>query len=1293
MLLGFLSLPAYSAPGTITNVPLFLSNKAEPNIFFMMDDSGSMNADMMTAEQIAGWGGVMNIASGGNNRDYYFLYDNGNSNSRLLPTQAHMDLLYGGVTASVRGVWRGRNKDYNNLYYNPARTYTPWAGVNNAGTVYGDITNPALAPNDPYLSAGSTRNLTANTAFTTNNLAGGGTTVAAANHYPASYWVWQDTNGNTIVDPDDAHIRIQITAATPVCTNGVAATTAEQFTGACMLRPYASEIQNFANWYSYHRSRELSAKYALSQVIANANKVRMGIATINENVTAAQIRLQSMNPSAITAGNKLNLLDGLFRVTSNNGTPLRRSLQRAGNYFECTGTRPTFSGTGSNCAVETAAVAPATQPAGVCQQNFTVLVSDGERNGGSPGVGNVDNSTNSFTGIYYPTGTAVTQTFSFGGEPYADSDTNTLADVAMDYYERDLHNTLENRVPTICGVDENPAQHMVTFTVGFGVTGNLDLTTLPSHPRRGYAPNCTATTPGADYPWFAGATISTGAERVDDMVHAAYNGRGQYLSAQDPEGFANSLNDTIRAISNRTGAAAAVTFNSSSLSNGTKVFIARFNSTQWSGELFAYPLNSDGSIGTTPDWLAHDLLDARNLSSSTTDRAIVTFDRAAGNGIPFRWANLTASQQNDLKTDNAGALEVTAGFPLANARLDYLRGERGCEIGNPGTCAVAKSLRPRASRLGDLIQSAPVFVGAPRARYPDSAPYPVVENYTKFKSGDPASSGAFLSGANATTRTNMIYVGANDGMLHAFEADTGNEVWAFIPNAIYQSGVSSAGLHKLTESGYEHRYYVDQTPTIVDAYIDIDATGGDDWHTVLVGGLRGGGRGIFALDVTDPDYIRSAATAATKESRLASKIMWEFTSNDDIDMGYSYSQPSIVALGNSTSMEWYVVLGNGYNSNNGQTGYPSVGSNPYSSKLFILKLEGPGADGVWDLGTDYYKLDTRLPAGTSVTEADRNGMSSPAVADYDTDGVADRVYVGDLYGRVWAIDIEGTNPSSWDFVFKSGATPRPFFTATDGDAGSSGNRQPITSKPILAFHPTVTTVTSGSGKNTPNLMVYFGTGQYLASGDLSATSIQSFYGVWDKDVGQRTVNRTTPGSSTNHLLYQPIITTFEASGFRTIDPANTVDYAGGKFGWFTDLPTSGERVVFNPQVRSNIVFFNTLIPSQNPCDFGGSGWIMALDQANGTSPEEPIIDTNGDAVVDSTDVLGTHAAAGEYSSNSIPADSSFLGGSNGGGGGGDRSKCLAYRYITMTDGSQNKVNLPLPCDKVGRLSWRQLKFN
>jgi len=1289
--LSSISTQLSAAPGIIENSPLFLSNSVEPNIFFMVDDSGSMNAEMLTPESVGGWGGVMEIVDGGDSRDYYWLFTSNNNSNRTLPSQAIMTTTYGAGSPTVEGVWRGRNSDYNGLYYNPTRTYEPWAGFDTNNVEYTDIdtTSPVNAPIDPYLPAGATYTLDADNIVTARDLDNNNLVFT---YYPARYWVWVDTSGEGDVDPNDQHKLIEIKATTAICTNGLSATNTEQATensnAGCMLRTYAEEMQNFANWFSYHRSRELAAKFSMSQVIANSTNVRMGIATINEGTAAAQLELASMD-NLYSAGTKSALLDSMAQINSNGGTPLRLALQRAGEYYSCSNNGPNFGGNTNRCAIQKT---PAAAPPGACQQNFTILMSDGERNGGNPGVGNEDNAATTFSGF----------------EPYADGETNSLADVAMDYYNKDLAAGVANNVPTICGVDENDAQHMVTYTVAFGVTGNIDLSTIPAHPKigppNGVVTGCSATT-GSNFDWYLGANIDTGPERIDDMVHAAFNGRGEFLSAENPEALSDSLNNTLRSIASRTGAASAVALDASSLSANSTAYFARFNSATWEGELSAFPIDPNGVISATADWDAHTLLEAKAAS----DRAIVTFNPAAAtfSGIPFRTlASLTAAQQADLTTTTAGILDAAGTAATdAQARLDYLRGDHSCESSSVLVCSATSRLfrdrilnaatfpNPERYKLGDVVHSSPVYVGRPPLALPNRDPFGLDgQRHRDYKYGVGTASTAFASGSNASNRTPMVYVGSNDGMLHAFSANTGEEIWAYMPNALFSTG-NIDGLHKLTETDYEHKYYVDLDSTVVDAFFTNSAAA-PDWHTVLVGGLRAGGRGLFAIDITDPDEIINEVTATQRETKLAARVMWEFGAADDIDMGLSYSQPQVVPIGDkgmASPIEWYVIFGNGYNSENTGTG-----SNPYSSKLFILKLAGPGSDGIWNIGTDYWKIDTKMPSG-SVAGTNRNGMSTPAVADSNSDGIADRVYAGDLYGRVWGFDINGTNENNWD-IYKSGATPTPLFTANDG----AGNVQPITTKPALGFNTEIDTDTSAPTNNEPNLMVYVGTGSYLTTPDLATTGVQSFYAIWDigESEAGHTVDRATPANS--DLVEQLIDTDTAPNGdtVRIIDPPAVVTYTTDPsttaFGWYIDLPTSGERVAINPDVIAGIAFFKTLIPSSDACGFGGTSWSMFTDAMTGLAPDLSLIDFNNDQQLGAGDeTTGGNVAAGTGADRIIFNSTTA---STGGGGGGGGLTCPTgfQRYIeiiTLSDGTTSSIEKCLPNGtKLGRASWHELEF-
>ena len=1229
-------LTVYAAPGTLSDQPLFLTNKAEPNIFFMTDDSGSMDWEITVDGT-----GTMSPYSG----EWRYVFDaadNEYSNSYNAPAQENDN-------NANTGVWRARNYLYNKMYYNPKTNYKPWPGVDDGGTAFKeayihDATTPTWnTRQDPYLAAATTVDLSTN--MTTTADQDDDTTITNNTFYPARYWVWDDStaagsNNDTVIDATDSHTLIEIlpdgsgTNKTPVCTNGVDATVTEQRTEACKLRTYADEMKNFANWFTYYRRREYAAKNAMAEVIKNASSVRMGVATLNSNAAAAsEERLATMN-NDMTSGNKKNLADAVFSIQSDSSTPLRESLIKVGNYYAGSGTTPF----GPNVlGLDTTVPSGATGSPAECSQNFAVLLTDGYYGSGSLStIANDDADNSSWAGTYDPEhdGTFTAQTFRFDEDPYQDTYSDSLADVAMYYYERDLRASTANKVPIRCGVDENPGQHMVTYTVAFGVKGSIDPDTLPAHPNRGYATGCTATT-GSAFTW---SNPSTNTGKIDDMIHAAYNGRGEYLNAANPTELSTTLTDTFQSITSRLGAASAVTFNTSVLNSTSQLYQAQFNSTQWSGELEAYDLDAFANKSDTPAWQAGALLDARNFT--TNDRIIITYNDDTDAAVAFDWANLSSSQKDDLRTDAAGAQEATADYPKANAVLDYIRGERDCEIGSTGTCSLTKQFRTRASRLGDVIHSQPGYVGEPTQSWPQQLPFGEdLEAYGNYKSGTTDASGAFSSTKNAKTRTPMLYVGANDGMLHAFNATNGEEVFAYIPSMLYSTAVGK-GLHALSEPGYSHKYFVDLSSTISQAYIDTGA-GNDNWHTVLVGGLRGGGRGIFALNVTDPDAVIEASSQTAKETAVNNMHMWEFSNADDVNLGYTYSRPVIAPVGTSSGVEWYVIFGNGYNAD-------TTGGADGKAYLFMLKLEGPGADNVWDEGSEYYKIPTGVGDTTTL-----NGLSTPALVDTNRDYIADRIYAGDLLGNMWAFDISGnpTGSSGWSSDYKSGSTPIPLFYATDGDAGA-GNKQPITNKPVVATHPSVDTIDSGGSVNTPNLMIYFGTGQYLSSTDPANTNKQSFYAVWDQGDAARTVHRTDITDNSNHLVKKAFTTTTITDGSTVrVGGTEAVDYSTSpsSYGWYYDLPTSGERATTTPAVRGDLVFFNTLIPSLEPCDAGGSGWELAVSRSDGSS-SCGVFDTNGDGVISCPEDV---ASAGNLHVTSIPGETNFIAGGGGDGGGDD----------------------------------------
>jgi len=1056
---------AQSAPGTLPSAPLFLSTIVEPNVFFTLDDSTSMKWVTIVDPNLGG----ITMATG--------LYAgtptiNGRNRFYYHPDwHTHRDVVP--PVSLYAEAWILKSIDGNKLYYNPDVTYLPWSGTDASGNPLYREFPPTAVPEDPNAPTANLTDLTANHTYDDGNVAG------PVPMYLPTYYEW--------VDDGDGTIHATLDKGNPV-----------------EIRD-AAGLQNFANWFAYYRSREFTAKAAIGGVINNSDAARMGLAVINDG--------HQFDAATMTdPDNKRKLLSIFYNIKPSGRTPLRKAVEAVGNMFKVDGSSP---------------ASPILSQAlgGECQQNFNIVMTDGYWNGNNPSVGNTDQDSSSVTdnGFDGDANESVDDGY------YEDTYSNTLADVAMHYYETDLAPALLDDVPTLVGIDEASQQHLVTYGVSFGVTGSLDPKTQ------------NPTDVGFAWPDPTASDENT----IDDLWHAAYNGRGKYLAAQNSTELQSALSESIADISERTGTAAAVAVNSAKLSTESVVYLAQFNTNRWQGNLFAYPIidTDTGELAATAKWDASSALTLRDLSGKP--RTIISYDASTSAGVPFQWSDISADMKLDLNTNPTGGTDADA---VGEARLDYIRGDRSNE-------GAGYAFRERISLLGDLVNSGPVFVGQPGLDWPDYAPFPVgTEAYSEFKNG------------SAATRRKIVYAGANDGMLHAFDDVTGEEVFGYIPGMAYSQTVNK-GLHYLSDPNYIHNYYVDLSPAVSDVYISSGSS--TEWHTILIGGMRAGGRGYFGLDVTNP--------AAFSEAKAADMVLWEFTSDDDPDMGYSYSRP-FIGLANDTGNTWVAIFGNGYN---------DTGSG--EAALFIGDSEA-GVDGTWTLGTDYKKISTGVG-----TPADPNGLATPALADIDGNGTIDRVYAGDLFGNMWAFDLSSTNASLWDVAYKSGSTPAPLFTTQ--------SNEPITTKPVLASHPTQPD--SGSPSNLPNIMVYFGSGQYLVNADKTSTNLQSFYGVWDK--GDDSLTATD-------LIEQ----TFDGSYSGRVLTRNPVDYATD-YGWYFNLTDTGERSVTSPIARADTVFFNSFVPEDDPCSAGGYGYKFAVDMATGGSPLKPVIDSNNDGVIDEND--------------------------------------------------------------------------
>ncbi|MFZ3040931.1 MAG: PilC/PilY family type IV pilus protein [Thiobacillus sp.] len=1096
----------------LSDSPLFLGGNISPNVMFTLDDSGSMHFEIMPADLIY------------DNEYYMFPYAPGIYGEDDY-TKRVVDFDPANPYTTLR-----RSSHNNKIYYNPTVTYAPWSNADGSLMANAIITQ---AYHNPANTTKGYRNLTVNNTETARWLKSDGTFTASTTSktfYPAVYYRY---NGGSI-NAASSYTQIEIKSTTPSYTGGPDRTD-------CAAAPtctYAEEIQNFANWYTYYRSRVLLARAGVGKAFSvQGNTMRVGFAAINKGSTT----IDGVSTGAVIRGvrqftgtDRTDFFTSLYgHVIPNSGTPLLTAMDRVGKYFKRADDKGPWG--------ETPGTAGGTQHE--CRQSYNILMTDGYWNTDSndPNLGNVDNTSGS--SITNHSDPADPASYAYAPAlPYSDGHDDTLADVAMYYWKNDLRTNLDNKVPTNSA---DPAfwQHMVNFTVGLGVTGTL--TALPSG--TGSWPN-----PTSD------------ATKIDDLWHAAVNSRGNFFSAADPTTFANALSDALSNIIDRTGSASAVAASSTQLKTNGRLYQAKFNSGNWSGQLLSIPIDDAGVEGPV-EWDAGAVINTQTPIS----RVILT-KGSSGDGEEFLYGNLNTVQKAALDNNTAGSPD-----DCGLERVTYLRGDAANEgISGAFTCASASivdKFHSRTSKLGDIVNSGPIYVGEPNAGYSD------VDHagYAAF-STDSASSNGYKK------RTPMVYVGANDGTLHGFNAciagvtpgctaaDEGKELIAYIPSMVYTN------LSRLTDKDYNasHRYFVDGSPMVADA--NTGTTALPVWKSVLVGSLNAGGQGYFALDVTNPtDTTKTAPTFTT--ANAASLLLWEFSSMDDADMGYTHNLPptdrstgqasQIVKMQNG---QWAVVVGNGYNSTGGK------------AVLYVLFIKA-GEDGVWTPGTDYI----RLPADNV---GPGNGLSTPRPFDSDGDGLADVIYAGDLKGNLWKFDVSDAAPANWG-VALSGA---PLFAA--------GTSKPVTSPPVIDLHP------------EGGQLVMFGTGKYLETGDTTSTSGQTMYGIWDNNGGSVTAGE----------LVQQV----QTAGVPPTGSQNPVTYSTLVKGWYTNFPVSGERLVAIPAVKDGILTFTSISPSVSPCDFGGKGKVYRLDFLTGGMLGFPVFDTNGDGVVDANDALSAATEIG-----------------------------------------------------------------
>lgn len=978
----------------------------------------------------------------------------------------------------------------------------------------------------------------------------------------------------------------------------------------------SDQQQNFANWYSFYRNRALAtisaAALAFYDLSPSVRLTWQGLGNCKSFTGTDTANCYNNSLKDYSPTHKGQLYAWLQNINFNQSTPLPAALKRAGEFYTTTTPwQKNPNGTGNT-----------TQNTYACRASYHILMTDGMWNATTDMPSNFRHDAANFT---LPDGRAYSER-----KPYYDNTSETLADLAMHYWATDLNPDLDNDLPAYIPFKSgdttadywdprnDPAtwQHMTNFVMGLGLTQSLNNANVPwagsTFAGTGYS---NLVSGAASWPP-AASSGANNANNVYDLWHAAINSRGEFFSVDSPEAMVQAFDDILSRIADRKSTAARPAINSGQVStdennNGTVKTVSYQTSyasdDNWSGDVkrFEKAWNAQNNAFETSE-----IWSAKSQVPGWQNRTI----KIAGDNnslVDFIWDNAGPASTAGTLANLLSRDPENSNLPDARGeqRLQYLRGNRSGEN---------STFRQRSSVLGDFYSSSPAVVSGPR----------YLVNFSNRLEGNTAYS-TFATDPKITGRTPRVYVGGNDGMLHGFNALTGVEEFAFIPSAVF------AKLNKLTGTNYSHEFYVDGSPVVADVY------NGTEWRTILVGTLKAGGKSIFALDITHPG---------------SEELLWEFDDSSLPDdaaakMGYSFSQPTIARLHTGT---WGVVFGNGYESANNTNGKAALFVVDAMEGTLLTSLEVQGVDGV------------------------ANGLSTPKLADYNADGVADYAYAGDLQGNLWRFDLlrngrSDTAPFTTeddsenaidDFEVAFGG--QPLFSAV-ANTGTEG-RQPITSAPSLVLHPT------GFG-----YLVVFGTGKFFETGDKEGDKsfAQTVYGIWDKQtLGEEA---SDPNIARSSLQEQTITTqtTVEANGTTRqglVLSNNNVSWQGSdtqaaQNGWFLNLRQSqGEMVVENMSQLGRTIFFQSLIPNDDPCGDGANNWTYAINPFTGGRTSHNAFD-----YIPTTDIGTTNVSA-------VRQD---------GEGGGTLSQDSdgTYQYCT----GQECINVYPDPASLGRQSWRRIE--
>lgn len=978
--------------------------------------------------------------------------------------------------------------------------------------------------------------------------------------------------------------------------------------GGVVTCSYAQELENFANWVAWYRTRMQMMKTTVSQSFKTiGSNYRLGFITIN-SASSNYLAI-----SKFSSAQKTNWYSKLFAVTPNGGTPLRSTLAKVGRIYA------------GQEKINSSDEDPVEYS---CQQNFSILTTDGYWNTDSTAsTGNPD-----IKGVFpkgSSTNTQVGNQDVSADRPMYEGPTassNSLADVAKYYYDTDLRSpnnagygstTADNCSvsgkdddnPTlsytrnvckddvfVSSTDKNTQQHMTTFTLGLGVDGTLQYQNDYQTTTTGdYACLKSTANPLTDPPCALAAPVNwpvpvqETSSAVDDLWHAAVNGQGKYFSAKDPAQLSQGLNEALASISSKIGAgAAAATSTLNPVQGDNYAYVASYTSGKWIGNIEKRSVNTlTGAVSEEALWCLTDVTKSTCTSPSveeidSTGNSSVTYcvssKPAPPDPLPFGYSACPGGVEGDtvckvpmtvtcsgtmharvVPTENrtikvkgaSGLIDFDATFAAANpgyfdstklaslsqwaalsptqksaavgaTLVNYLRGQKDYEDSTVNT-SENRLYRYREAVLGDLVESQPAFIGKPTFSYLDAG-------YSEFVTAQ-------------VSREGTVYVGSNDGMLHAFNASNGQEHWAYFPTPVLPN------LWKLADKAYatNHAYFVNGSPIISDICTANCGTAASAvWKTIVVGGLNGGGRGFYAMDITSPSNPI---------------LLWEFTNANDQDLGYSYGNPIITKKADGT---WVVLLTSGYN-NAGASASDGNGQ----GYLYVLNASS---------GAVISKIPTNV--GSTTTPSGLSKISAWADS-AEKNNTAGHVYGGDLLGNLWRFDINA-------------GTAFKFAILKD----STGTVQPITSKPEL-------------GSYNSKRLIFVGTGKYLETSDLSNTQRQTIYAIRD-DGGTVTLDNPRTATGPDVFVEQTLTTVVTSQGTTRTASSNAVE--GGsidwsiKRGWFVDLDAAksgegSERVNVNMQLVSGSLLVASVVPASSECSPGGYGWFSYFDYRSGSFVE------------------------------------------------------------------------------------------